>query len=177
MPLPALLGPALFSFAPSILSGLFGRGKDPREKFRRESARLFSPANISNLTNQFYQSALASPAFAQAQGAIATGANQTNQGLAAALAARGLGTTGAGAILGSAVPSITGGQLAGLRSSAFGSAQQQAMQSIMQQLAALQGTQGPSQTQQLFAGGLESFAPFLKAYMAKRYPGMFGGMN
>lgn len=167
------LGPAAaFAFAPALLSKLFGG--DPQKKYRRQVANLYSPQNISRLTNQFYQGTLMSPAYSRAQGTIAAGANLSNQNLASSLAQRGLGTSGIGAILGSVTPSITAGQLGGLRTAAYGSAQQNALQSIQQQLAALQGTQGPSQTQQYLAGGFESFAPFLNAFLKQRYPGAFG---
>ncbi len=153
---------ALLSFAPGLISSLFG---NPQQKYRQQVARLTSPQNVGNLTNQFYQQGISSPAFSQAQGSIAQGANNAANNVAASLAARGIGTTGTGAILSGLTPSLVGSQQAGLRSSAYQGAQGQAQNSIQAQLAALQGTQGPSQTQQYFAGGLDAFLPYLQGLL------------
>lgn len=162
---------ALLSFAPTLFGGMFG---DPNKKLRKQVAKLTSAQNLGRQTDQFYQQALGSPAFAQAQGGIAAGANQTQANLARNLGARGLGTTGSAAIMSSLIPSLVGSQQAGLRTAAHNTAQQQAQQNIKTQLETLLGTQGPSPTQQLLAGGLESFLPYLKQILAQRGP---GGMN
>ena len=167
---PMLLS-ALLSFAPGLLSSLFG---NPAQKYRKQVAKLTSPQNVGNLTNQFYQNSIASPAYSQAQGNIAAGANQASNDIGASLAARGLGTTGTGAILSGLTPSLVGSQQAGLRSSAYQGAQQQAQNAIQKQLEALQGTQGQSQTQQYLAGGLDAFMPYLsqllQGYGRQRLP-------
>jgi len=49
------------------------------------------------------------------------------------------------------------------------------MNAIEQQIRALLGTQGPSQTQQLFGAGMSSFGPMLTMWLKSRYPGLFGG--
>ena len=102
----SILGPILSSLAPGLLSKLFGG--DPQEKLRAEIARLTSPQNVAGQTNAFYQQALGSPAYGQAQGAIAAGANQSGTDLASALGARGIGTSGSAAILSSLLPSLVG---------------------------------------------------------------------
>lgn len=89
--------------------------------------------------------------------------------MAQSLAARGIGTTGTGAILSGLTPSLVGSQQAGLRTSAYQGAQSQAQNAIQKQLEALQGTSVnpqtgqmiPSQGQQYFAGGLDAFLPYL----------------
>jgi len=167
--------PFLLSFAPALLNKIFG--KDPAKELRRQIAKLTGAANVGKVTDQFYQQNLGSPAFSQAQGNIAAGANAAQGQLASSLGARGLGTSGTGAILGAAIPSMVGQQQAGLRTSAFGSAQNQAQQAIRAQLEGLVGTQGPSPTQQLFAGGLESFAPYLEQFMRNRFPTQFGAQQ
>lgn len=173
MAFSSLLGPLLMSFGPAILNKIFG--KDPAKEYRQQVTRLTSAQNVGKLTNQFYQQALGSPGYSQAQGAIAAGANATQGNLQAALGARGIGTSGTGAVLSSLIPSIVGSQQAGLRTSAYGMGQQQAQQQIQAQLAALQGTYGQaSPTQQMFGAGLDAFAPYLQAYFRSRYPG-FGG--
>jgi hypothetical protein len=160
------LGPAaLLAFAPGILNGLFGLlGGNPQKKLQKKINRLLSPENQKALTNQFYQQALGSPAFSQAQGQIATGANQAGSDIASSLAQRGIGTSGTGAILPGLISSLVGSQQAGLRTSAFQGAQNQAQNTIQQQIANLQGTSGPSQTQQLFASGLDALGPILAQY-------------
>ena len=169
MPIPPLLLASLFSMGPSLLSKLFGG--DPQEKLRREIARLTGAKNVGATTGQFYQQALGSPAYSQAQGTIAAGANQAGGQLASALGARGIGTSGTGAVLSSLIPSLVGSQQAGLRTTAYQSAQQQAQQQIQAQIAALMGTQGPSQSASLFAGGLEALGPILQQYLLRRNPG------
>lgn len=169
--LNALLLPLLLSFGPSILAKLFGN--DPAKELQRKIAALTSAYNVGKTTDQFYGKAIASPAFSQGQSAIAAGANQTANDVAANLAARGIGTTGTGAVLSGLTPSLVGSQVAGLRSAAHTQASQQAMESIKQQLAALTGTYGQaSPSAKLFAGGLEGFSPYLSAWIKSRYPGM-----
>lgn len=168
---PQLLA-ALLSFAPGLLGGLFG---DPNKKLRQQVGKLTSAQNVGKVTNQFYNQNLGSPAYSQAQGSIAAGANATQGQLASSLGARGIGTTGTAAILGSAIPSIVGQQQAGLRTHAYDSAQNQAQQQIQAQLDALMGTRGASPSQQLFAGGLEAFAPYLTMLMQRMGGGAAGG--
>jgi len=160
----ALLGPLIASFGPGLLSGLFG---DPKKKLRKQLSVLNSPNYLGNLTNQFYQQGLGSPMFSQAQGQIAGGANATQGNLMQALGARGLGTSGTGAILSSLLPSLVGSQQAGLRSSVYQGAQGQAQNAQQQSIANLLGTQGPSQQQTGLAQGFEAFLPFLQKYFAR----------
>ena len=175
----SLLLPALMSFAPALFNKLLGR--DPAKELRRRVAQLTSAGNVGKLTNEFYQQAQGSPAFSQAQGNIATGANIASADVARSLAARGIGTSGQGAILSGLTPSLVGSQQAGLRSSAYQGAQNQAQQAIQAQLAALGGAPqfgAPSPTQGFFGAGLEAFAPFLQQYLKSKFPGygnQFGG--
>jgi hypothetical protein len=173
--LQQMLLPLLMSFGPALINKLFGR--DPQKELRKKVGALTSPANVGKVTEQFYQQNLASPAFSQAQGQIAAGANIASADVARNLAARGIGTTGTGAIIPGLQSSLVGSQQAGLRTQAHSSAQQSAQQQIQQQLQALYGTQGPSQNQQLFAGGLSAFSPYLTAYLRQQYPQTFGAIG
>lgn len=169
--LNALLLPLLLSFGPAFLSKLFGG--NPAQDLQRKIAALTSAAEVAKRTGQFYQGNISSPAYSQAQGTIAAGANQTGNEVKSSLAARGIGTTGTGAVLSSLTPSLIGSQTAGLRTSAWNTAGTQAQESIARELAALTGTYGQaSPTQQLTAGGLSAFSPYLTAWMKSRYPGM-----
>lgn len=175
---PLGLGPlaisALLSFAPGLLSALFGNNQ---EALRREIAKLTSPQAVGGLTEQFYQQALSSPAYSQGQASIASGANRASNTLASSLAARGLGTTGIGSVLSSLTPSLVGSQQAGLKTQAYNYAGTQAQQSLQARINALLGTQGPSDTQKYFAGGLSALGPILQAYLRSRFPGGLTGIG
>lgn len=164
----------LSSFLPGLLGGLFGG--DPQRQQRRQVAGLLSPGNMAKTTNQFYNQAIGSPAYSQAQGAIAQGANASGSQLAQRLGASGMGTSGSGALLSSLMPSLVGNQQAQLRTGAYQGAQGQAQQQIQAMIANLQGTQGPSPMRQGLAGGIETFAPFLQQFLQQRMgqqPGRF----
>lgn len=169
--LNALLLPLLLSFGPAAISKLFG-GQDPQQKLRDEINRILSANNTGQLTNQFYNTNLNSPAYSQAQGNIATGANTTANTLASSLGARGLSGSGTRDVLSSLTPSLIGSQQAGLKTAAWTSAQSQAEDSIQRQIQALMGTSGPTQNMKLFAGGLESFGPYLQAYLRAKFPSL-----
>jgi len=166
----SLLGPAALAFLPSILGKLFGG--DPNKKLREQIAALLSQQNINRLTNAGYQQAIGSPAYSQAMGNIATGANAASNTVAQNLAARGIGTTGVGAVLSGLTPSLVGSQTAGLRTTAYESARQQAMDTISKMIETLHKTSGPSETRQLFSGGLSAFSPYLESYLRSHYPSM-----
>lgn len=161
-----LLLSMLASLGPAGIVKLLGG--DPAERLRREAARLTSARNVGNTSDAFYRQLLASPAYAQAQGAIAAGANQAANALANELGARGIGTSGTGAVLSSLTPSLVGSQTAELRTSAYRSAQEQAAEAIRQQIAALAGTLGPSQSDQMLAGGLTAWSPMLVNFLRLR---------
>jgi hypothetical protein len=171
---------ALMSMGPAVLSKLFGN--DPQKKLQKQIMQLLSPEQQAALTQKFYQANISSPGFSQAQGTIAAGANQASNQVAGNLAARGIGTSGTGAILSGLTPSLVGSQQGQLRAGAMTSAQEQARATTNAQIAALQGTSGPSQTQQYLAGGLESFGPVFESWLKQKFPNSFqpvaaGGAN
>ena len=167
--------PLLISFGPAIFSKVMDQIRgNPQQRLRDEIAKLQSPENIAALTNKYYQTAMAGPAYQGALGSIASGANQTAGNLAQSLGARGIGTTGTGAILSSLTPSIVGSQQAALRTKAYESSQQQAMDEIKARISALTGTQGPSQTQQYLGAGLSAISPYLQQFLGSKYPDIFG---
>jgi hypothetical protein len=160
---------ALLSMAPGLLSSIFGG--DPQKKLRQQLQQLLGPQHMAMLQNQFQQQAMASPAYSQAQGQIAAGANATQGQLASSLGARGIGTSGTGAVLSSLTPSIVGSQQAGLNTAVSQMAGQQARGTIQDQIAALQGTSGPSQTRQMFGAGLDFLGPLLQQWLSSKIPG------
>jgi len=165
--LNALLLPLLLSFGPSVLQHLFG---DPKQKLRQQIEALLNPSNISATTNSLYQNILGSPAYSSALGNIATGANQTANQVQQNLAARGIGTTGTGAVLSGLTPSLVGSKQSQLHAGAYDLAHQTALKKIQDRISALTGTYGPSSSQQMFSGGLEAFMPYLKHFLSQRYP-------
>jgi hypothetical protein len=165
------LGPgALLSFLPSLLTAL---GGNPQVKLRRQLNKLSSPQYLANLTNQYYQQQLASPAYSQAQGTIAAGANATQGNVASSLGQMGVSNSGLGAILSSLTPSLVGSQQAGLRTSAYQGAQGQAQQRVQDLINNLLGTQGNSPARNLAGQGVEAFMPFIQQYLQKQYPQSF----
>lgn len=162
----------IMSFAPALLSGLMG---DPQKRLRSQLNKVAGPGNLSYLTNQNYQNFLSGPAYQQGLASIAAGANQAQNRIGAELGARGIGTSGTGAILSGLTPSLVGSQRGQLQTAGWQSAQQQAQQQVQNQIQALMGTSGPSQTQQMFAGGLEAFAPLLLEWLKRNQAGGVGG--
>lgn len=160
----ALAIPAITSLLPGLLSSLFGGNE--QAKLQALIQHLMNPQNQANLANQFYQQNLASPAYSQAQRGIAQGVNQTSNQVGANLAARGIGTSGSAAVLSGLSPSLLGSQLAGLRTQAYTAGQGQAQGQLEAQLKALmEGYGKPSQTQNLFSGGLAALAPYLMKFL------------
>jgi hypothetical protein len=174
---------ALASFGPALLSKLFG-GKSPQEQAMEKIRALYDPAYRAKLQAQYYQQNLQSPAYSQAQGTIAAGANQAASTIASNLGQTGLTPSGTGAIMSGMVPSMVGHNLAGLRTTAYNAGGQAADTSIEGMVRALLQTAGPSQTSQLFAGGMDAFGPMLTAWLKSKYPqlgtqtgGLGSGMN
>lgn len=170
----ALLPQLLMSFGPALINKIFG--KDPLKEYQKKVSRLTSAQNVGKLTQQFYNQNLASPAYSQAQGTIAAGANAGANQLASSLGQRGIGESGTAAVLSSLTPSIVGSQQAGLRTSAYNAGQQQAQDVIKAQIDALAGPQGgfpASPTQQYFGAGLDAFGPQLQNFLRARYPQLF----
>ena len=162
---------ALASFAPGLLSSLFG-GKSSQQQAMEKIRALYDPAYRAKLQAQFYQQNLASPAYSQAQGTIAAGANQAASQIASSLGQTGLTPSGTGAIMSGMVPSMVGHNQAGLRTTAYNAGGQAADTSIEGQVRALLQTMGPSQGQQLFAGGMSAFGPMLSQWLKAKYPQM-----
>ena len=168
---PAGIAMLLASFGPALFSKLFGG--DPQKKLRDEMNRINSPDNRQRLTDQYFRASLGGPAYIGAQNSAFAGSNAMANNLASSFGARGIGTTGTQAVLSSMVPSVLGKTLGDLRMGVQQQAGQQAESDISRQLAALTGTQGPSQTQQLTAGGIEAYLPFLMGILKQRYQGSF----
>lgn len=171
---PMLLS-ALLSFGPSAISGLLGKKADPQQELRKQLLTIIGQQ--PELARRFYQEVISSPGFSAAQGSVATGANEASNQVAGNLAARGIGTSGTGAILSGLTPSLVGSQLGKLHAAAQEQANQQAQNTIQQQIGAIGATSGPSQTRQLFGGGLEAFAPIFQNWLKSRYPGFAGATS
>lgn len=168
--------PGLLSFGPALFSHLF-HGQSPEQKAQAQMLRLLTPQNFAKTQGQFFQQNLASPAYAMGQRAIGQGANAASNQVQANLGARGVGTSGSGALLASLTPSLIGNQMGQLQNSLWQQAGTQTQNSLENQLKAILGTMGPSQSSQLAGAGLAGFGPYLQAFMGHQYPGIFGNMG
>ena len=157
----------LMTFGPALLSKLFG-GKSSGEQAMDKIRALYDPAYRAKLQAQYYQQNLSSPAYSQAQGTIAAGANQSASQIASNLGATGLTPSGTGAIMSGLIPSMVGHNLAGLRTTAYNAGGTAADQSIEGMVRAILETQGPSQTQQMFGAGTDAFSKFLSQYLTQK---------
>jgi len=153
----------LTSFGPALLMKLFG-GKSSGEQAMDKIRALYDPAYRAKMQEKYYQQNLQSPAYSQAQGTIAAGANQSASQIASALGQTGLTSSGTGAIMSGIIPSMVGHNLSGLRTTAYNSAGTAADNSIEGMVQAILGTQGPSQTAQLGAAGIAGITNFLANY-------------
>jgi hypothetical protein len=157
----------LTSFGPALLSKLFG-GQSSGQQAMDKIRALYDPAYRAKLQAQYYQQNLSSPAYSQAQGTIAAGANQSASQIASNLGATGLTPSGTGAIMSGLIPSMVGHNLAGLRTTAYNAGGTAADTSIEGMVRAIMGTAGPSQSQQLLGGGLDAFSKFLSQYLTQK---------
>ena len=162
---------ALLSFAPGLLSKLFG-GQSSGQQAMDKIRALYDPAYRAKLQAQYYQQNLSSPAYSQAQGTIAAGANQSASQIASNLGATGLTPSGTGAIMSGLIPSMVGHNLAGLRTTAYNAGGTAADQSIEGMVRAILETQGPSQTQQMFGAGINDFSKYVANWLANKYPSL-----
>lgn len=148
------------SGAGSLLS-LFQKN-DPSEQYRKyfeNMQALFSPQNINNRTNEFYQQFLRSPAYAQSQSSLARGAN-TIQGQYARGAA-GMGTTtGIGQAAKALSSGAYGSGLSQLQAGGYNSSLEAALKALAAQAGA--------------AGGLPVGQPF---GMQQQFGGAMGALN
>jgi hypothetical protein len=157
----------LTSFGPMLLSKLFG-GQSSGQQAQDKIRALYDPAYRAKLQAQYYQQNLQSPAYSQAQGTIAAGANQSASQIASNLGQTGLTSSGTGAIMSGLIPSMVGHNLAGLRTTAYNAGGTAADQSIEGMVRAILQTQGPSQTQQMFGAGTDAFSRFLSQYLSQK---------
>jgi hypothetical protein len=157
----------LTSFGPALLSKLFG-GQSSGQQAQDKIRALYDPAYRAKLQAQYYQQNLSSPAYSQAQGTIAAGANQSASQIASNLGATGLTPSGTGAIMSGLIPSMVGHNLAGLRTTAYNAGGTAADTSIEGMVRAILQTQGPSQTQQMFGAGTDAFSRFLSQYLTQK---------
>jgi hypothetical protein len=160
---------ALMSFGPSLLSKLFG-GQSSGQQAMDKIRALYDPAYRAKMQAQYYQQNLQSPAYSQAQGTIAAGANQSASQIASSLGQTGMTPSGTGAIMSGMIPSMVGHNLAGLRTTAYNAGGTAADQSIEGMVRSILATQGPSQTQQMFGAGASNFSNFLSQYLLNKQP-------
>jgi hypothetical protein len=160
---------SLAFFLPTLFGGLFGKN-DPAKERERKLMEILSPGHANQLTSNFYNQFLNSPAFSQGQAGIAAGTNAFTNNLNRSLGARGLTTSGIGSIAPSLARSSASHSLGALQTQGFQSAQEQAMNLLRSQAGALGGTAMPTNYgNQLFGAGLDAFGPFFSDWLRKTY--------
>jgi len=152
------------AFGPALFGGLFG-ANDPNAKARQQYLDLLSPSRIAGLTNTFYNQNINSPAFSVAGRAANAGAMNLTNNLNRNFAQRGIFHSGVGSIAPALAQSSLGNQMANLYSGAWQNASQQGMGLAERQAQGIAGMPtAPNYSANLFAGGLNSFLPFLARY-------------
>src|SRR5438477_6467786 len=125
----------LMNVGGGLLGGLAQRPQEiARKRWQQHLMSLLSQGNLFNTTGQFYNQFLGSPAYVQAQHGAFQRGNMLQGGIANALAQRGLGQSGLGAIAGPLGQSAAAGMLGNVRTGAYNNALQAAQANIQQQV-------------------------------------------
>jgi hypothetical protein len=127
-----------------------------------QAQRMFSPGAINRGAGEYYRNFLGSPAFAQAQRSTLQGGNRLALNTASSLGARGMDTTGIGAVSGSLANSATSFKMGDLYSNAWNSALENAFRGA-------QGMTGAAATlpqpkwgaPQMYGAGLDALVKML----------------
>lgn len=149
----------LISLGPALFSKFFS---NPAGDLQKQVLATLSPEHIQNLSNVINKNLLQSEGFSNAQSDIARGVSTLNANLNRSLAARGLETSGVGAVSSSLAKSAGGFALGNLRSSVAEAALRSATELAKGQATALtQGGPVPSIGNELLGGGLRALIPYL----------------
>ena len=164
------------SFLPALFGGA-ARRSDPLLGARSAVMRELSPDALGSVTNSLFSQWQNSPAYWQAwKSAVGASQGLQNQ-VGHSLAARGIGTSGIGAVAPALAGSSLGFNLGNISAAGYQMAAQNAAR--LQQARAealLSGGQVPNYTNNLLAGGINSFMPLLAYYLMNgRQGGASGG--
>ena len=155
----------LISLGPAAFSGLFS---SPQQDLQRQVQGTLSPEHIQNLANIMEKNLTNSAGFSGAQTDIARGVSSLTNRLNRSLAARGLDTSGVGAVASSLAGSAGGFALGNLRSSAAEAALRSAQTLAQGQAnALLQGGAIPNPRNQLLGSGFRALIPYLLSTLGK----------
>ena len=166
------LGMAAMSFAPALISKLFG-GNAQQDRYR-EAMSLVSPEAIHAAQQKAIQAQLNSQGFHMANRMAMMGGQAAMNQMGGRLAQNGMGHSG----IGSVVPALGNTAITNQRGMLGMQAQQYGMQQgrddQFEKMRQMMGyNPGPSMTQSLLAGGFSALGP----YMASRMPGYGGRRN
>lgn len=139
-----------------------------------------NPAALSKNADFFYNQWLKGPAFTGAQQDIMAGQNSMASSLAQSLAARGLTTSGIGAISNAAVPAAGNFQMANLRAQGRNQAMEQALRAAQLMIGGA-GSMQPSRNigAEVYGGGLDALSKMLQMlpYQQKSGPASLNGLG
>ena len=166
------LGMAALSFAPALLSKLFG-GNAQQDRYR-EAMKMVSPEAIHAAQQNAIREQLNSQGFHMANRLAMMGGQAAMGRMAGNLAQNGMGHSG----IGSVVPALGNTAITNQRGMLGMQAQQYGMQQgrddQFEKMRQMMGyNPGPSTTQSLLAGGFSALGP----YLASRMPGYGGQRN
>lgn len=150
--------------------GMFGGNYDPMEELQKRARRMQGelPAEAGRL----YRANVSSPAFAQAQGQVGMASQGLTQRLKASLGARGLESSGVGAVAGALAPATHGLGQANLYSQAWGNAMDMAQQSLGQRYGIAGATMPRDQFGMYSYGGRDRLAILVN--MLSKLPLFYG---
>lgn len=172
------MNPLFLQFAMSMLPSLVGGlGSDPAARTRRELQRLLSQDTLGAETTNFVRLLSQSPTYLAGRNMAVQSSNAAHNAVSSALAERGLGTSGIGAVASSLAGSSLGANLGRMDAGLYERAISSAQSLIGSRADALLNTQyGTSRGAKGAARGLEAFMPYLRDYMLKRMarPGIGG---
>lgn len=155
------------SFLPSLFGGA-ARRSDPLLGARAAALRELSPDALGSVTNSLFSQWQNSPAYWQAwKSAVGASQGLQNQ-VRNSLAARGIGTSGIGAVAPALAGSSLGYNLGNISAMGYQQAAQNAASLQRARAEALlTGGQVPNYSANLFAGGINSFMPLLSWYLSQ----------
>lgn len=155
----------------STLGGAFIKDNSADDAIKR-AQQLFSPGAINRSTGEFYRNFIGSPAFADAQRGVLRGSNRLAANVSASLGARGLDSTGVGAISSGLANSAGSFKMGSLYSDAWS----QAMESAFRSASGVAGAAGSMPqprfgTPEVFGAGLDALTKYVLMQSMRSTPG------
>ena len=158
--------PILFGLAGSLWSGY--QADKARQRYQERVKQLLSAGNISKETAALLEGIMGGQGYQSGLAQVAAGANASQAQIANALASRGLGTSGIGAVMSGLTPAMVGQMQMQLATKAQDAARQQALENIKAQIGTLSGE--PSGRQVGAQNALNAIGLSLEQWAKGKYP-------